>query len=300
MRAIRSKPPLHLAQGLLMGAADVVPGVSGGTVALVVGIYERLIASIRAAASFPVALVRGGLPAARACLREVDWSLVLPLGLGIAVAIAVGSVVIPPVREAYPEGARALFLGLVGASVAVPWRRIRQRVTASTVALVTAAAVAFVLVGLPPRTVDSAGALQVAAAAAVAICAMILPGVSGAFLLEAFGMYTLTLEAVSSLDLAYIATFAVGAITGLGLFAKLLSVLLERWHDVTMAALTGLMIGALRALWPWLGDDRGMLAPPSAAAAVAPLLLAVGAFVALRLLLRAGTKAAAPVAGDER
>jgi putative membrane protein len=271
-----------------MGGADIVPGVSGGTVALVVGIYERLISSIRAAAASPVALARGGPAAARERLREVEWGLVLPLAAGILLAIAVGAVVILPLRDAFPEGTRAVFLGLVGASIVVPWRRIRQRGPATVAVLLATAVVAFVLVGLPPREVTDPGLLRVAGSAAVAICAMILPGVSGAFLLEVFGIYNLTLEALRSLDLAYVATFGAGAVVGLGLFARLLETLLARWHDLTMAALTGLMVGALRALWPWLAEDRGLLVPPSDASAITPILLTVAAFVGLRLLLRLG------------
>lgn len=280
----------NVGRGLLMGGADVIPGVSGGTVALIVGIYERLVTSIRAAAAIPVALVRRGPTGARERAAEVDWRLVLPLATGIVVALGIGMVVIPPLREAFPEEIRAVFLGLVAASLVVPWRRISARGPAVAVVAVAAAVIAFVLVGLPPREVAEPSLPRVAGSAAVAICAMILPGVSGAFLLEVFGIYDATLAAPLEPDLAYVGTFALGAVVGLGLFAKALETLLARWHDLTMAALTGLMAGALRALWPWLTEERALLAPPGDASALVPALAAAASFVALRALLRAGSR----------
>lgn len=248
----------HVARGALMGTADVIPGVSGGTIALIVGIYERLIASIRAAASLR--------------LREVEWGLVLPLAVGIAAALAVGTIVIPPLLETYPAPSRALFLGLVAASLPVPWRRIERLGVREGAIVVAAGLAAFVLVGLPPRVVEDPGAVQAFLAASVAICAMILPGVSGAFLLETMGMYEPTLEALGDLDIGYVAAFVAGAVLGLGAFSRVLGRLLERAHDATMAALVGLMAGALRALWPWVDEDRGILAPPADAGHVLVVL----------------------------
>ena len=286
------RPLVHLAQGLLMGAADVVPGVSGGTVALVVGIYARLVSSIRAATAAPAALVRGGPAAARARLAEVDWPLVLPLAGGIALAIGAGSVLIPPLLEAYRAETSAVFFGLIVASLALPWGRIRKRGPGSYALAGGAALLAFTLVGLPELAAGDPSTLRIASSAAVAICAMILPGVSGAFLLAALGIYEATLTALRELDVVYIATFAAGAVIGLGAFAKLLETLLARRHDLTMAALTGLMVGALRALWPWLGDGRTLEAPPASVHSVLVVALGVAAFAALRLLLRAGARRA--------
>jgi putative membrane protein len=280
----------HVARGLLMGGADVVPGVSGGTVALILGIYERLIRSIREVASAPVRLLRGDVAAARTHLAAAEWGLVLPLGAGIVTALGIGSVVIPPLMERHPVPMLALFLGLVLASVPIPFRRI-ERVTSGYVLLMAGAAVvAFALTGLPAREGASPSTLQVFAAASVAICAMILPGVSGAFLLKAMGMYEVTLNHLRDLDVVYVGTFALGAAVGLGVFARLLSWLLDRHHDRTMAALVGLMIGALRALWPWQRADRGLELPfLDASLAVAVALMAAG-FAAVTLLTRLGDR----------
>ncbi|CAN5267537.1 DUF368 domain-containing protein [soil metagenome] len=251
----------HYLRGCAMGSADIVPGVSGGTVALILGIYERLIGSIRAAASVPLAAARGDRRRARSLLREVEWALVLPLAAGIASALVVGAAVIPGLMERHPEGSRALFFGLIAAALPIPWRRVRARRASVYGIAAIAAAGAFALVGLPPAELAEPALPLVFAAASVAIVAMILPGVSGSFLLVIMGMYAPTLAAVNDRDLVYVAVFAAGAVVGLGLFARLLEWLLAHRHDATMAALVGLMVGSLRALWPWQDADRGLLAP---------------------------------------
>lgn len=279
----------YLGCGLLMGGADVIPGVSGGTVALVLGIYTRLIASLRALASAPLALARGDRATAGEHGRAVEWGLLIPLGLGIVTAVAVGTLLIPPLIERFPAHTAALFLGLVAASLPLPWRRIRRVRRVHLLAAVGAAALAFTLVGLSPAEAVDPPLAQVFASAAVAICAMILPGVSGAYLLEVLGFYQPTLEAAGRLDVAYIATFGLGAVVGLGVFAKVLARLLDRHHDLTMAVLVGLMAGALRALWPWLDEQRSFLAPPADAGHVLiAAVLTLAGLVAVSVLTRLG------------
>jgi putative membrane protein len=277
---------LNYARGALMGAADIVPGVSGGTMALIVGIYERLIRSIRDAAAAPVALIRGDVPGMRERLRAVDWALVLPLGAGILTALIGGALIIEPLLERYPEQTRAVFFGLIAASVPLPWRRINARTRRSYIAAAVTAVLAFAIVGIPPATMSDPALPLVFLAASVAICAMILPGISGAFLLLIMGMYAPTLAAVSDRDLVYIAVFGAGAAIGLGLFAGLLEWLLEHRHDVTMAALVGLMLGSLRALWPWQDDDRGLLTPPADGSLLVIAGLAVVGFALVTVLVR--------------
>lgn len=270
---------VHFAQGLLMGGADIIPGVSGGTMALIVGIYERLVGALSEVFSAVLALLRLNMTEVRSRLRRVEWGLILPLGLGILTAIVIGAKVIPPLLEAYPVHCRGLFFGLIAASLLIPWRRIaRPRISAYLLAGV-AAGVAFFLVGLPDQVVEDPGALRIFATAAVAICAMILPGVSGAFLLLVLGMYAPTLEAVNARDVGYVLIFMAGAATGLGLFSKALDWLLSHHHDHTMAALVGLMLGSLRALWPWLAEDRSMLWPGPADPVLGVILLGVAGFL---------------------
>lgn len=277
MAAPISRLAVHFAQGLLMGGADIIPGVSGGTMALIVGIYERLIASVKAALTLPVTLFRGW-DAVKRQFFEVEWRLVLPLAAGILTAIVIASKIIPPLLEAYPAECRGLFFGLIVASILIPWRRIGT-VGAKEIALLVAMAVlAFVLSGLSANEISDPGLLRVFLSASVAICAMILPGVSGAFLLLVLGMYEPTLAAIDARDLVYIAVFGLGAAVGLGLFSRLLHFLLDRYHDLTMAALVGLMAGSLRALWPWLSDDREILLPDADGASAFVLFLALLGF----------------------
>jgi putative membrane protein len=270
----------HVGRGLLMGTADVIPGVSGGTVALILGIYERFVSSVGAAAAGAFRTLRLDRAGARRRFGEVEWALVLPLGVGIATALAIGSRVIPVLLDEYPEQIRALFFGLIVGSLAIPFRRIGPVRRQEWVLIAACAVLAFVLVGLPPREIADPPLYLVFVLAAVAICAMILPGVSGAFLLLAFGIYEATLEAVSHLNLPYILTFLAGAALGLGLFSQVLRYLLAQRHATTMAALVGLMAGSLRALWPWQTDDRSLLAPPDG-----PTFLAMAALAVIGVVL---------------
>jgi putative membrane protein len=280
----------HYVNGLLMGGADVVPGVSGGTVALIVGIYARLIESIsRAVAAVPLLLRGRPVDAARTVL-SVEWTLVLPLGAGIISAIVVASAVIPGLIEAHPVVMRGLFFGLIAGSITLPWRRLEDRSRRNLAVAVTAAIVAFVFAGLPDATIEDPSRIAVFAAAAIAICAMILPGVSGAFLLLVMGMYEPTLDAVHTRDLAYIATFAAGAAVGISFFASLLRWLLVRARDITMAALVGLMVGSLRALWPFLEDDRSLRAPIEGDPVVAAVVAAVAGLVVVLALATLGDR----------
>ncbi|PAP75206.1 DUF368 domain-containing protein [Rubrivirga marina] len=280
--------PLHFAQGLLMGAADVVPGVSGGTMALIVGIYERLIESVREGLAAPAFLVAGRIGDVKRSLAAVDWGLVVPLGVGVLTALVAASGVIPDLLEAYPERSRGLFFGLIVASIYIPWQALDRHSWREAVTALVAAIAAFILVGLPalaPAT--DPGWIRIFLSASVAICAMILPGVSGSFLLLALGMYEVTLEALHDRDLGYVAIFALGALVGLGLFSRLLTWLLAEKSDLTMAALIGLMAGSLRALWPWQTETREMLAPTGDVPAVVGLMVLGLAIVAVLLWVAA-------------
>ena len=148
-----------------------------------------------------------------------------------------------------------------------------------------AAIIVFVITGLPPAVVDDPSPVVVALAAAVAICALVLPGVSGSFLLLSLGLYEPTLQAVNERDLVYLGAFAVGAVIGLGSFVTLLTWLLNHRAAVTLAVLTGLMIGSLRALWPWQTDDRDLLTPTQEVGSAAVAILVGMAIVAVLLVL---------------
>lgn len=275
----------YVLYGALMGGADVIPGVSGGTMALIVGIYERLVRALSSVVSLGMAVLRLDRSSARAHWRDVPWRLILPLLGGIAGAIVVGAKVIPPLMATYPAAMRGLFFGLVAASLLVPIRRIERVTVLRLIIGVVCAAGAFVLTGLSAASASDPGVLRVFLSAAIAICAMILPGVSGAFLLEALGVYVPTLEALNSLEWGYMLSFGLGAAVGLGTFAKLLDALLTHRHDATMAALLGLIAGALRALWPYGGADRVLRWPGADDPVVPVVVLAVAGFAAVLALL---------------
>lgn len=279
----------HVLRGALMGCAEVVPGVSGGTIALIVGIYDRLLLAIRALFSAVPAAGRFDVQSTRAQLAEVEWGLIVPLLAGMAVALLAGAAVIPGLLDRYPEESSALFFGLILASLIVPWRMWTRRRAWHAGVLVAAALLAFVLTGLPEREIAGPSYPLVFVAAALAISALTLPGVSGSYLLLALGLYAPTLEAVNGRDLGYIAVFAAGALVGLAAFARVLVRLLRDHRDVTVAALLGLMVGSLRALWPWSTPDGALLAPPDEASAVMPpVLMALCGIVIVAALLWTG------------
>jgi putative membrane protein len=287
-RATASTTLVHALQGVLMGSADVIPGVSGGTVALILGIYERLVGTIHDVAASIFALVRGNRGRAREYWRRADFALVLPLLAGIAVALAIGSVVLPPLIETYPVIMSALFFGLIAGALPIPWRRISALRGKHFALAIAGALVAFALTGFAPRTIEDPALLLVFGVAAIAICAMILPGISGAYLLLVMGMYEVTLHAVRDLDVLYVAVFMAGAATGLGLFSKLLAWLLDHRHDATMAVLVGLMAGSLRKLWPWQADTGALRAPAGGGEVLLALACVAAGIVIVVALTRLG------------
>lgn len=256
--------PLDLARGFLIGTAELVPGVSGGTVALVTGVYEELIASASHVVAAGRRLVTGPdrWPSARAELRRTDWLLVAPVVAGMATAVLTIAGLMEGFVADHPELARGLFFGLVLVSLVVPLRMLpgglsgagvhRRSPAVEIAAVLVSAALAFLLVGLAAGSGSAEPALPVVfMAAAVAICALVVPGVSGSFFLLAVGLYSTTLTAVESRDLVYIGVFALGAAVGLASFVQLLRWLLEHRRRITLLVMTGLMLGSLRALWPW-------------------------------------------------
>lgn len=257
--------PTHVLRGVAIGSVEVVPGVSGGTVALVVGVYERLIAAAshlvsaaRATSDVPRGL---GWARARAEVARVEWGLVLAVLTGMVAAVLVAARLLPPLIEEHPVGTSALFFGMVAASVAVPLLELGGLRGVREWGLVVLGAVGTALVtGLPPGDLDDPPLWLVAPAAALAVCALVLPGLSGSFLLLAMGLYEPTLRAVDDRDLAYVGTFLLGAVLGLAFFVKGLEWLLQHHRRTVLALMTGILIGALRALWPWQDADRGLLA----------------------------------------
>ncbi|GIG55351.1 DUF368 domain-containing protein [Demequina activiva] len=285
---------LNVARGGVIGAVEIVPGVSGGTMALVLGVYDTLIDSAGSLVRGAVAWARRDRDLAREHMSHVRWRVLLPLGIGMLTAIVLVAAAIAPFLEDHPEEMRALFAGLIVASLAVPIGMVeRWRAPQYAIAAVAAVA-AFLLTGLTGTERSDPSLLMVAGAASVAVCALVLPGVSGSFLLVVLGMYAPTIAAVNDRDLVYLGAFSIGAIIGLSAFVTGLQWLLAHRRSLTLAAMTGLMVGSLRALWPWQDEDGALEAPSGdVGVAVGLFLLGIAVVVALLALERRAKRRAA-------
>ncbi|PIQ63670.1 MAG: DUF368 domain-containing protein [Bacteroidetes bacterium CG12_big_fil_rev_8_21_14_0_65_60_17] len=251
----------HVLEGIAIGAANVIPGVSGGTMALLFGIYDRLIGVLGDLFRAGLDLVRLDTGSFRERLTSIPWGFVSAIGAGVLIAPVAGAQLIPDALDRWPELSRSLFFGLILGSLPIPLLRIADRRSMLLAWVVAGAILAWYLVGLQPLELENPSLVAYFLAGAVAICAMILPGVSGAFLLLVLGMYKPLFEAIEATNLPVIAVFGLGAGLGLGSFAILLKWLLARYHDATMSLLVGLMAGSLRSLWPWLADEGSVLFP---------------------------------------
>lgn len=239
-------------RGICMGAADVVPGVSGGTMAFILGIYETLVESIRRVGQPPFwrALLRGRLKDAFAI---VEGRFLVALGAGILTAVLALARVISWLLREHPVLLWSFFFGLIVASVVVVSRRVPRWSPALLAALAAGGVGAYWLVGLvPTQTPEAPWFLFLSGA--LAITAMILPGISGSFILVLLGKYQYVLDAVNARDLVTLAWFVTGIVVGIVSFAQLLGWLFRRHHDATVALLTGFMLGSLRKVWPWKID----------------------------------------------
>ena len=283
----------NLGRGALIGAVEVVPGVSGGTLALIVGIYQTLINSIadlvlsvRQLAGFPPG--KASTKVAVTTFKSLQWRLLIPVGIGMVVALVLGAAIIEPLLEEQPIGMKALFFGLVIAGTYVPAHMVTKVGGWSPPYLVLAlvsAIIVFFLTGLPQGNMSDPSLIVVFFSASIAICALVLPGVSGSFLLLTIGMYDTTIAAVNDRDFTYLAVFALGAILGLALFVSLLKWLLENRARITLVIITGLMVGSLRALWPWQGPEGELLAPTDQIGFALLLFVSGAALVAVLLVL---------------
>jgi putative membrane protein len=246
-----------VARGLAMGAADVVPGVSGGTMAFILGIYPELIEALRRIGEPATIrhLFRGEL---RHAISRIPWGFLGSLGLGIGIAVASLSRLIEILLDQYPSLLWAFFFGLVVASVITVFIRVGTWSAGPISAGLLGAVVGFVIVGLVPTTTpDDAWFFFIAGF--VAICAMILPGISGSFVLVLLGKYQQVLAAVNDFNLVILGLVASGAVVGIVSFAQVLGWMFRRFHDVTVAALIGFIVGSLRKIWPWKETIRTVL-----------------------------------------
>lgn len=235
-------------KGMAMGAADVVPGVSGGTIALVTGIYDRLLMAIKSVGldTF-VALRRGGIALA---WKQIDGQFLMTLLLGILTSVFLLAKVIHHLLDVQPVLVWSFFFGLVLASSIYVGARVNQWNARIIGMLVLGVAVA-AFIGTSTPTSIAVLPITLFLAGALAICAMILPGISGSFILLLMGMYGPVIEAVKSFNIVNLLIFALGCVVGILAFSRVLSYLLQRYHDAMLALLTGFMVGALVKIWPW-------------------------------------------------
>lgn len=235
-------------RGMAMGAADIVPGVSGGTIAFITGIYFRL---LQAVSGIPEATFRHLLKGhSRLFWAACDGTFLLFLLAGVLTSIATLASVISYALVEYPVLIWSFFFGLIMASV---WHVSRQIKTPRAVLwLPFAGGAGFAwwvttLSGMPLQPTS----LMFFGAGALAICAMILPGISGSFILVILGMYTPVLDAIRTLEFAILGVFAVGCLIGLLSVARIITWAFSRFHDLVLALLMGFMVGALNKVWPW-------------------------------------------------
>lgn len=236
-------------KGVAMGAADVIPGVSGGTMAFILGIYEELINSIKEIASvntikevFKFRILK--------LINDLPWMFLATLGFGILLSIFSLAKILKWILENHPSLIWAFFFGLVLASIFTVMKRIKKWGTAPVIGMILGAVGAYFLVGmLPSQTPETWWFVVISGA--IAICAMILPGISGSFILLLMGKYQYILGAVTKHDFLTLFWFACGAAVGIVTFAQFLSWLFRHFHDITVAILIGFMAGSLRKIWPW-------------------------------------------------
>lgn len=235
-------------KGLAMGAADVVPGVSGGTIAFITGIYEELLNAIRAF---------GGTGLRRLLARDlrgawtaVNGGFLLALALGIATSIVTLARGVLFALESYGELLWAFFVGLLIGAIWVVWKQVRTLTPTVGAAAALGAAVAYFIVSATPSQTPENVAF-VFLTGVIAISAMILPGISGSFILVLMGKYEYVLTAIKALQLDVLLAFSAGCAIGLLAFSHVLAWLFRRYHDATVALITGFLLGSMPKIWPW-------------------------------------------------
>ena len=234
--------------GFTMGSADIVPGVSGGTIAFIFGVYEELIDSIKTVSGEVLKLfLRGKIKEGWA---KIPFHFLIPLGLGLVTAVLTLTELLSRLLETQPVNIWSFFFGLVVASIFFVGKAIEKWNLATLLVLLIGAIMAYYITILPP-TENSESLPFLFLSGALAICAMILPGISGAFILVLLGSYKTILDAVHERNVQIIATVGLGAIFGLLSFAKLLKWMFNHYKNITLALLTGFILGSLNKIWPW-------------------------------------------------
>ncbi|NPA37649.1 MAG: DUF368 domain-containing protein [Chlorobi bacterium] len=236
-------------KGIAMGAANVIPGVSGGTIALITGIFERLINALKSFDLTAAKLLFSGK--FKEFANHIDLYFLIALFSGVGIAIITLARLFKFLFENYPVYIWAFFFGLVLASVYYVATTVNKWSLSAVLSFLAGTAVAMTITFLKPGTEDSSF-LYLLLCGVVAICSMILPGLSGSFVLLLMGNYKLVMvDAINDLNISVLLPVGIGAIGGLLLFSHFLSWLLKKYHDQTIATLAGFILGSLGILWPW-------------------------------------------------
>ncbi|PKQ44307.1 DUF368 domain-containing protein [Confluentibacter flavum] len=235
-------------KGLAMGAADAIPGISGGTIAFISGIYEELIATIsNIKPSLFRTLFKEGIVA---FWKEANGNFALALLLGIVISYVSFMKLAKYLLEYHPILIWSFFFGLIVASIYFVGKQITKWNVSTIIALIIGACIAFYISILPVMAAND-NLLFLFFAGAIAICAMILPGISGSFILIILGAYKTISDAIHDIDIKKLLIFIAGAIIGLLSFSHALKWLFKNYHNVTLALLTGFIFGSLNKVWPW-------------------------------------------------
>lgn len=235
-------------KGLAMGGADVVPGVSGGTIAFITGIYEELLDSIKSFDLQAIKLLKGF--EIQALWKHINGTFLLTLFGGIATSLLSLATLITYLLNNHPIQVWSFFFGLIVVSALIILREVNKWNLGVIIAILIGAGIAyFITATTPAETPEAPWFLFIAGA--VAICAMILPGISGSFILLLFGKYEYVISAIKDLRIADLIFLALGCVVGLLSFARLVSWLFQKYHNLTVGLLSGFMIGSLNKVWPW-------------------------------------------------
>lgn len=235
-------------RGMGMGAADVVPGVSGGTIAFITGIYQRLIFAINAIGPDAFrTLVNDGLPG---FWKKIDGNFLLTLFAGILVSVFSLAKLITWLLEEHAILIWSFFFGLIITSVHFVGKQVKAWRLLPVLTFIAGTAIAWYITTLPPMSTE-ADLWFVFVSGAIAVCAMILPGISGSFILLLMGSYEMVLNAIKNLDFLRLSVFAVGCAIGILSFARLMKWMFNHFYSATIALLAGFLLGSLNKVWPW-------------------------------------------------
>ncbi|WP_372652742.1 DUF368 domain-containing protein [Draconibacterium sp.] len=251
-------------KGMAMGAADVVPGVSGGTIAFITGIYEELINSIKSINLTAIKLLLSFKLAE--FWKAINGTFLISVFIGIGISVFSLAKGLEYLLHHYPILVWSFFFGLIVASAIYVARSIKRWKADTIIGGLAGIVIAYLITVITPAEANTSYWF-IFLSGAIAICAMILPGISGSFILVLLGMYKFILSAVGDMNIAVILTFLVGAAVGIIAFSNVLSWLLKKYHNTTIAVLAGFMVGSLNKVWPWkevtqtIIDRHGELKP---------------------------------------